>query len=70
MRQLFAKQCRLNVLVNRTGQTHAPVVVEMNPTYSNLVGGVDFVEEQGVLKTDFTQIRAGSLLQAAGGFPP
>ena len=68
MRQLFAKQCRLNVLVNRTGQTHAPVVVEMNPSYSNLMGGVNFVEEQGVLKTDFTQIRAGSLLQAAGGY--
>jgi predicted ATP-dependent protease len=68
MRQNFAKQCRLNVVVDMAGQTTAPVVVENNPTYGNLIGGVDFVEEQGVLKTDFTQIRAGSLLQASGGY--
>ena len=68
MRQLFAKQCRLNVVVDRSGDASAPVVVENNPTYSNLIGGVDFVEEQGVLKADFTLIRAGSLLQASGGY--
>ncbi|MEE8394638.1 MAG: AAA family ATPase, partial [bacterium] len=68
MRQQFAKNCRLNVLVDRGGASGAPVVVENNPTYSNLIGGVDFVEEQGVLRADFSQIRAGSLLQASGGY--
>ncbi|MCZ6729656.1 MAG: AAA family ATPase [SAR324 cluster bacterium] len=68
MRQQFAKQCRLNIVVDRAGESSAPVVVENNPTYSNLIGGVDFIEEQGVLKADFTQIRGGSLLQASGGY--
>ncbi|MBI4084070.1 MAG: AAA family ATPase [Candidatus Lambdaproteobacteria bacterium] len=68
MRQQFSRQCRLNVVVDRVGQTCAPVVFENNPTFNNLIGGVDFIEEQGVLKADFTQIRAGSLLQASGGY--
>lgn len=68
MRQQFAKRCHLNVIVDRAGAAGAPVVVENNPTYSNLIGGVDFIEEQGVLKADFTQIRAGSLLKASGGY--
>ena len=68
LRQQFAIHCRLNVVVDHSGQPHAPVVMENNPTYSNLIGGVDFQEEQGVLKADFTQVRAGSLLQASGGY--
>ncbi|MCH8842688.1 MAG: AAA family ATPase [SAR324 cluster bacterium] len=68
MRQQFVKSCKLNVLVDRSGQSSAPAVSELNPTYTNLIGGVDFVEEQGVLKSDFSQIRAGSLLQASGGY--
>ena len=68
MRQQFAKGCRLNVVVDRTQQQHAPVVVDNNPTYSNLIGGVDFEEDHGVLKADFSQVRAGSLLQASGGY--
>jgi predicted ATP-dependent protease len=68
LRQQFARNCRVNVAVSRAGATTAPVVVENNPSFTNLIGGVDFVEEHGVLKTDFHQIRAGSLLQASGGY--
>jgi lon-related putative ATP-dependent protease len=68
MRRQFARSCKVNVAVNRGGADSAPVILELNPTYSNLIGGVDFIEEHGVLKTDFQQIRAGSLLQASGGY--
>jgi len=68
MRQQFAQSCKLNVLVDRSGQSSAPVLMELNPNYSNLIGGIDYVEEHGVLKTDFSQIRAGSLIQADGGY--
>ncbi|MDH4225022.1 MAG: AAA family ATPase, partial [Deltaproteobacteria bacterium] len=68
LRQQFLKNAKLNVLVDRSGQTTAPVVMEISPTYVNLIGGVDYTEEHGVLKTDFSQIRAGSLLQASGGY--
>lgn len=67
-RQQLARSVKLNVIVDRAGAAGAPVVVEDNPTYSNLVGGADFVEERGVVRTDFSQIRAGSLLQANGGY--
>ncbi len=68
LREQFARNCRVNVLVNRAGSAGAPVLVESNPTFSNLIGGVDFIEERGVLKTDYNQIRAGSLIQASGGY--
>ena len=68
MRQYFAKTCKLNVMVNRGGETAAPVVTENHPNYSNLIGGINFIEEHGVLKSDFMQVRAGSLLQASGGY--
>ncbi|MDH4121661.1 MAG: AAA family ATPase [Deltaproteobacteria bacterium] len=68
LRQQFLKNSRLNILVDRSGENHAPMVVELSPTYVNLIGGVDYTEEHGVLKTDFSQIRAGSLLQASGGY--
>ncbi|HSG05190.1 MAG TPA: AAA family ATPase, partial [Nitrospiria bacterium] len=68
LREQFARNCKLNVLVNRANAGSAPVIVENNPTFNNLIGGVDFVEDRGVLKTDFNQIRGGSLLQATGGY--
>jgi len=68
LREQFAHNCKVNVLVNRSGAEGAPVIVETNPTFSNLIGGVDFIEERGVLKTDYNQIRAGSRIQATGGY--
>ncbi len=68
LREQFSRNCKVNVLVNRGGAKGAPVIVENNPTFNNLIGGVDFIEERGVLKTDFSQIRAGSLIQASGGY--
>ncbi len=68
LRHQFARNCRVNVIVSRVGAESAPVIVEINPSFNNLIGGVDFIEEHGVLKSDFTQIRAGSLLQASGGY--
>ena len=46
----------------------APVVFEDNPTYQNLVGRIEHRAEFGAIVTDFTQIRAGSLHRANGGY--
>ena len=59
---------RVNVIVDRTGQQGAPVVVEENATYTNLFGTMERKVQFGVVTTDFTQIRAGSLHRANGGF--
>ena len=65
--QLLARYS-VNVVVDHSGDTHAPVVVERNPTYYNLVGRVDYRALFGAVETDFRQIRAGALHRANGGF--
>ena len=59
---------RVNVLVDHAESAHAPVVVERNPTYYNLVGRVDYRASFGAMETDFEQIRPGALHRADGGF--
>ena len=57
-----------NVLVDNSKVTGTPVVLEMNPTYSNLFGRIEQEAYMGALRTDFTLIRGGSLHQANGGY--
>ncbi|RLE31193.1 ATP-dependent protease [Candidatus Acetothermia bacterium] len=59
---------RVNVIVDNSGLSGAPVVVEQNATYTNLFGTVERRVQFGVVTTDFTQIRAGSLHRANGGY--
>ncbi len=59
---------RVNVLVSRADDETAPVVMESNPTYQNLVGKVEYKSHMGSLLTDFTMIKAGALHRANGGF--
>jgi predicted ATP-dependent protease len=58
----------VNLVVEHRPDGGAPVVEESNPTYSNLVGNIERKVHLGVVYTDFTQIRAGALLQASGGY--
>ena len=59
---------RVNVIVDNSGLEGAPVVLEQNATYTNLFGTVERRVQFGVVTTDFTQIRAGSLHRANGGY--
>jgi lon-related putative ATP-dependent protease len=59
---------RVNVLVDNSKLQGAPVIVEMNPTYSNLFGRIEQEAFLGALVTDFTLIRGGSLHKANGGY--
>jgi lon-related putative ATP-dependent protease len=59
---------RVNVIVDNSELEGAPVVVEENATYTNLFGTVERKVQFGVVTTDFTQIRAGSLHRANGGY--
>lgn len=59
----------INVILDNTYNTEAPVVIERNPTYSNLFGSKERVYDQrGFWRTDFTKVKAGSLLQADQGY--
>jgi ATP-dependent Lon protease len=60
---------QVNVLVDNSGVNGAPVVIEQNPRYKNIFGTIErVVDRNGVWKTDFTRIKAGSILKADGGF--
>ncbi len=60
---------QVNVLVDNSEADHVPIVIETNPKYKNIFGIVDRdVEKSGVWRTDFTKIKAGSLLRADGGY--
>jgi predicted ATP-dependent protease len=59
---------RINVAVDNHDAQGAPVVVEDNPVFRTLFGSVEYQTEDDVLMTDFSRIRAGSLLKAHGGF--
>ncbi len=59
---------RVHLLVDRSGSTGAPVVVEENATYINLFGTIERRVQFGVVTTDFTQIRPGALHRANGGY--
>ncbi|HET6348264.1 MAG TPA: ATP-binding protein [Candidatus Krumholzibacteria bacterium] len=60
---------QVNVLVDNSGRTEAPVVVETSPTYANVFGVIErFAGPDGDHTTDFTAIRSGSLLRANGGY--
>jgi predicted ATP-dependent protease len=60
---------RVNLVVDNSEQKGKPVVLETEPTYSNLFGTIErSLTSSGEVTTNFTRIRAGSLLHANGGF--
>jgi len=58
----------VNVLVDSSRLDGAPIVIERNPTYYNLVGRVEYRATFGATVTDFRQIKSGALHRANGGF--
>jgi lon-related putative ATP-dependent protease len=59
---------RVNVLVDHVSTDGAPIVVERNPTYYNLLGRIEYRATFGAMTTDFREIKAGALHRANGGF--
>jgi len=58
----------VNLLVDASDLTGAPVIYESNPSYLNLVGRVEQMATMGALITDFTLIKPGVLHRANGGY--
>jgi len=59
---------QVNVFVDNDGFKGAPIIVERNPTYYNLIGRIDHRATLGAMVTDFRQIKPGALQRANGGF--
>ncbi len=65
--QAFRKY-EVNVLVDNSHLKGAPVVIETNPTFNNLMGRLEKEAYFGAISGDFTMIRPGSLHKANGGY--
>ena len=62
------RRYQVNVFVDNSRLRHAPVIFENNPTLSNLFGQIEYEGEFGVLATDFSKIKSGSIHRANGGY--
>src|SRR5262252_485289 len=64
----FFRRYQVDVIVDHTGATGAPVIYEDRPTVQNLVGRIEHMAHLGALVTDFNLIKAGALHRANGGY--
>ncbi|MBU1428530.1 AAA family ATPase [bacterium] len=63
------KDYEVNVLVDNSETKNSPVIIETIPSYKDLFGTIErTLDKYGHWVTDFTRIKAGSLLRANGGF--
>jgi lon-related putative ATP-dependent protease len=62
------KKYEVNVVIDNSDTKGAPVIVETNPTYHNLLGRTEKEAQFGALTTDFSMIRAGAIHKANGGY--
>jgi lon-related putative ATP-dependent protease len=68
MKELPFRKYEVNLIVDNSDLEGAPVVIELNPTHQNLFGRIEKEAQFGVLTTDFTMIRGGSMHKANGGY--
>ena len=60
---------KINLMVDNSQQDGPPIIVEGYPTYKNIFGSIErIVDRAGLWRTDFSKIKAGSLLKANGGY--
>lgn len=68
MKGNFFNRYKVNVLVDNSHTSGAPVVIEDKPACQNLVGDIEHLSQMGALVTDFTLIKPGALHRANGGY--
>lgn len=59
---------RVNLLVDNSKLEGAPVIMDTNYAYNNIFGGLEYENQYGMMKTDFTMIKPGLLHLANGGY--
>ena len=67
-RETTATKYVVNLVIDNKDMKGAPVVIESNPTYYNLVGRVEYENKLGMVSTDFTMIKGGAFHRANGGY--
>jgi len=65
----YFKEYEVNIILDNSETKECPVLVETSPTYINIFGTIEKLSDgSGGWYSDFTRIKAGSLLRANGGY--
>jgi len=65
----YLRNYEVNIILDNSRQKGCPVIIETSPTFQNLFGAIEkYNDGQGGWFSDFTGIKAGSILRANGGF--
>ncbi len=65
----YFKEYEVNIILDNSDTKKCPVIIETSPNYVNLFGTIEKIYDgQGGWYSDFTKIKAGSLLRANGGY--
>jgi ATP-dependent Lon protease len=65
----YFKEYDVNIILDNSDVKECPIIIETSPTYSNLFGAIEKINDgRGSFFNDFTNIKAGSLLRANGGY--
>ncbi len=59
---------RVNLFVDNSNLEGAPVIMDSNYQYHNLFGKLEYENQFGMLKTDYTMLQPGLLHKANGGY--
>ncbi len=65
----YFKEYEINIILDNSETKSCPVIIETSPTYVNLFGTIEKINDgRGGWYSDFTKVKAGSLLRASGGY--
>ncbi len=59
---------RVNLFVDNSNTQGSPVIMDSNYSYQNLFGKLEYENQYGMLRTDFTMLKSGILHKANGGY--
>lgn len=59
---------KVNLFVDNSELTGAPVIIDSNPSFYNLFGKLEYENSFGTMRTDFTLIKPGLIHKANGGY--
>ncbi len=59
---------KVNLFVDNSSLTGAPVIIDSNPSFYNLFGKLEYENSFGTMRTDFTLIKPGLIHKANGGY--
>ena len=59
---------RVNLFIDNSNLEGAPVVMDSNYTFQNIFGKLEYENQYGIMKTDFTMLKPGLLQKANGGY--